>query len=166
MSDGMRFTLPVSMSFDEIELLISRTFGTMVKRYFPAPEDTSFCLLKFVAGGEVHDLTLSLNGEPDTPFYGVVSASLWDKPKATMDQFREIAHSHGGSVYIGGKVVLPYTKPDAAGQTLLLELVDIVGRNAALVLAYRAKDATKRDRIITLLQALGGHESSSSTADD
>ncbi|MBY3155389.1 hypothetical protein HFO56_23985 [Rhizobium laguerreae] len=161
MSEGVCFALPANLTFDEIKLAVSRTFGTMVKQGFPDGDD-SYCSLTLVAGNKIHDVTVSRNGEPGTPFHNLISVSVYDDPEAALDQFRELAHKLGGTFYIvnddGEEEVLPYVEPDtnSEGYKRHMELGDFIGRDAAATLRYVAKDPEKRERLIELVAALRG----------
>jgi hypothetical protein len=156
MTDGPRFSLPANLTFDEIRLAVSRKFGTHVKQEYHAG-DISFCWLTLVAGNKLHDVTLSRNGEPETPFHNLIAFSIGDDPEASLDQFREIAHELGGTFYVidddGSELVLPYVEPDKSSVEYKrhAEFVEIIGRDAAATIRYVTQDAETRKRLIDLI---------------
>lgn len=159
MSEGIRFSVPADLTFEEIKLSISRTFGTFVRQSFTNGDD-SFCSITLVAGNQLHDVTVSRNGEPGTPFHKMISVSTYDDPGASLDQFREIAHSLGGTFYTispdGDEVVLPYQAPDENSAEFLLfkELSELVGRDAAATIVYVSQDAGKRAILAEIISQL------------
>jgi hypothetical protein len=145
MPEGPSFSLPANLTFDAIRLAVSQKFGRHVKQEYP-DGDVSYCWLTLVAGNKLHDVTLSRNGEPETPYNNLISFSIGDDPEASLDQFREIAHELGGTFYVinddGDEVVLPYVEPDKNSDEYKrdVELAEIIGRDAVATIRYVAQD--------------------------
>lgn len=159
MSEGISFSLPADLTFDEIKDAITRRFGTHAK-YSSSHGDDSFCGMAIVAENKIHDITISRNGEPGSPFHNKIAVSVYEDPEAALDGFREVANKLGGVFYIfndeGVEEVLPYVCPDPSSEEDKVdeELQAIIGRDATDILRYVAKDQEKYDRLMELMRTL------------
>lgn len=120
--------------------------------------------MAIVAANKAHDITISRNGEPDSPFHNKIAVSVYVDPAAALDGFREVANKLGGVFYIvnddGVEEVLPYVCPDPSSEEDKAdeELQEIIGRDAADILRYVAKDQKKYARLMELVRTLPSSE--------